>query len=72
MATAAEPTSPAARFLEQPKQMLIDGEWVEARQRRTREGYEPALGEVIDHGPSGDAEAIVPRSRAGNAKWAKR
>ena len=58
MATATEATSPAARFLEQPKRMLIDGEWVEARHGRTLEVYDPALGDVIDHVPAGDAEDI--------------
>ena len=58
MATAAEMASSATRFLEQPKQILIDGEWVAARHRRTLEVYDPALGEVVDHVPSGDAEDI--------------
>ena len=38
--------------------MLIDGEWIEARHSRTLEVYDPALGEVIDHVPSGDAEDV--------------
>jgi phenylacetaldehyde dehydrogenase len=38
--------------------MLIDGEWVEARHGRTLEVYDPALGEIIDHVPAGDAEDI--------------
>ncbi len=58
MATTTEPASAAARFLEQPKRMLIDGEWMEARHCRTLEVYDPALGEVIDHVPAGDAEDI--------------
>jgi phenylacetaldehyde dehydrogenase len=58
MATATEAASPAARFMEQTKRMLIDGEWVEARHGRTLEVYDPALGEVIDHVPAGDAEDI--------------
>ena len=58
MATATEPASPAARFLERPKRMLIDGEWIEARHSCTLEVYDPALGEVIDHVPSGDAEDV--------------
>ena len=43
MATATETSSVAARFLEQPKRMLIDGERVLARHRRTPEVYDPAL-----------------------------
>ena len=58
MATATETASPAARFLAQPKRMLIDGEWIEARHGRTLEVYDPAFGEVIDHVPAGDAEDI--------------
>src|ERR1700730_9984114 len=65
MATTVEPTtppergaSPASRFLQQPKQMLIDGGWVDARNGATLEVYDPALGEVIDHVPAGDAEDV--------------
>jgi phenylacetaldehyde dehydrogenase len=58
MAIATEGASPAEPFLGQPKRMLIDGEWVEARHGRTLEVYDPALGEVIDHVPAGDAEDI--------------
>ncbi len=42
MATATETPSVAARFLAQPKRMLIDGEWVLARHGRTLEVYDPA------------------------------
>ena len=38
--------------------MLIDGEWVEARHGRTLEVYDPALGELFDHVPAGDAEDV--------------
>jgi len=58
MATATEAASPAADFLEHPKRMLIDGQWVEARHGRTLEVYDPALGEVIDHVPAGEAEDV--------------
>jgi phenylacetaldehyde dehydrogenase len=64
MATATETSSVAARFLEQPKRMLIDGEWVLARRGRTLEVYDPALGEVIDHVPAGDAEDVDLAVRA--------
>jgi hypothetical protein len=37
MATLTEAASRAARFLEQPKRMLIEGERVEARHGRTLE-----------------------------------
>ena len=58
MATVTQSASPAAAFLEQSKRLLIDGEWVEARHGRTLEVYDPALGEVIDHVPAGDAEDV--------------
>ena len=58
MATITEPVSPASGFIAQTKRMLIDGEWVTARHGRTLEVYDPALGEVIDHVPAGDAEDI--------------
>jgi phenylacetaldehyde dehydrogenase len=58
MATTAEATSPAADFLAAPKSMLIDGEWVQSRHGRTLEVYDPALGEIIDHVPAGDAEDV--------------
>jgi phenylacetaldehyde dehydrogenase len=58
MATTTETPSAAAQFLSKPKRMLIDGEWVEARHGRTLEVYDPALGEIIDHVPAGDAEDI--------------
>jgi acyl-CoA reductase-like NAD-dependent aldehyde dehydrogenase len=38
--------------------MLIDGDWVEARDGSTFEVYDPALGEVIAHVPAGDAEDV--------------
>ena len=58
MATTIEAATPATRFLQQPKRMLIDGDWVLARHGRTLEVYDPALGEVIDHVPAGDAEDV--------------
>lgn len=58
MATTIETPSHTAAFLAKPKRMLIDGEWVDARRGRTLEVYDPALGEVIDHVPAGDAEDV--------------
>jgi phenylacetaldehyde dehydrogenase len=76
MTTTLEAASPAARFLEQPKLMLIDGQWVHARHARTLEVYDPALGEVIDHVPAGDAEdvdaAVAAARRAfENSDWSR-
>jgi len=58
MATTLEASSPAARFLEQPKRMLIDGNWVEARNGGTFEVYDPSLGDVIAHVPAGEADDV--------------
>ena len=58
MVTTFEATSHATRFLKQPKRMLIDGAWVDARHGRTLEVYDPALGEIIDHVPAGGAEDV--------------
>jgi phenylacetaldehyde dehydrogenase len=58
MTTTTKTASPAAGFLDQAKLMLIDGDWVKARHGRTLEVYDPALGEVIDHVPAGDAEDV--------------
>jgi phenylacetaldehyde dehydrogenase len=58
MAITTERESAAAQFLEQPKRMLIDGNWVEARDGSTFEVYDPALGEVIAHVPAGDADDV--------------
>jgi phenylacetaldehyde dehydrogenase len=56
--------------------MLIEGEWVEARHGRTLEVYDPALGEVIDHVPAGDAEDIdvavtAARRALEDSKWSR-
>jgi phenylacetaldehyde dehydrogenase len=58
MATTTEIASPASSFLAKPKRMLIDGQWAQARHGRTLEVYDPALGEVIDRVPAGDAEDV--------------
>jgi phenylacetaldehyde dehydrogenase len=58
MAVTTPTDSQAARFLDEPKRMLIDGEWVESRNGSTFEVYDPALGEVIAHVPAGEAEDI--------------
>ena len=76
MATTTEAPSPAARFLEQPKRMLIDGDWVNARDGQTLEVYDPALGEIINHVPAGDAEdvdlAVIAARRAfEDSEWSR-
>jgi phenylacetaldehyde dehydrogenase len=76
MATTTEAAIPAADFLQQPKRMLIDGEWVEARHGRTLEVYDPGLGEIIDHVPAGDAEdvylaAAAARRAVEDSQWSR-
>jgi phenylacetaldehyde dehydrogenase len=58
MATVSEAASPASSFLAQRKLMLIDGEWVEARNGDTFEVFDPADGETIAHVPAGDATDV--------------
>ena len=58
MAVTIEAGQPASRFLEQSKRMLIDGEWVHARNGNTFEVFDPALGDVIADVPAGDAEDV--------------
>jgi phenylacetaldehyde dehydrogenase len=58
MATTMQAGSPVRGFLASPKRMLINGEWTTARHGRTLEVYDPALGEIIDHVPAGDAEDV--------------
>ncbi|MGA2926650.1 MAG: aldehyde dehydrogenase family protein, partial [Solirubrobacteraceae bacterium] len=54
--------APAAAFLDDakahPKKLLIDGDWVEARNANTLEVYDPALGEVIAYVAAGDSEDV--------------
>jgi phenylacetaldehyde dehydrogenase len=76
MATMTEAASPAERFLRQPKRLLIDGEWVEPVHGRTLEVFDPALGEVIDHVPAGEAEdvdraAAAARRAFEDSEWSR-
>ncbi len=47
-----------ARFLAKKRQLLIDGEWVDAASGKTFSVYEPATGEVIAHVAEGEKEDI--------------
>jgi phenylacetaldehyde dehydrogenase len=64
MTTTIGTQSPAAQFLERPKRMLIGGEWTDARQGGTIDVYDPALGDIIDQVPAGDAEDVELAVRA--------
>lgn len=47
-----------AHFLAKKRQLLIDGEWVDAASGKTFSVYEPATGEVIAHVAEGEKEDI--------------
>ena len=51
-------------FTQQPKRMLINGEWVEAASGKTFPTYDPARGKVITEVPEGDKEDIDRAVRA--------
>lgn len=51
-------------FLEQPKQLLIDGSWVSAHSGKTFEVYNPATAEVIAQVAEGDSQDIEDAVKA--------
>ena len=51
-------------FIEKPRKMLINGEWVEAASGKTFATYDPATGEVLAHVAEGDREDIDRAVRA--------
>jgi phenylacetaldehyde dehydrogenase len=51
-------------FLEQPRQMLIDGRWTAAASGKTFDTYNPATGEVLAQVAEGDREDIDRAVRA--------
>ncbi len=76
MATATPAASPAASFLAQRKLMLINGEWLDARNGSTFEVLDPADGEIIAHVPMGEPEDVdlaVKAARAAfeNSAWSR-
>jgi phenylacetaldehyde dehydrogenase len=76
MTTTAEQTSATTRFLEQPKRMLIDGDWVSALDGSTFPVYDPALGQIIDQVPSGNSADIdlavtAARSAFEDSEWTR-
>ena len=70
MATAVSPTgidSRVAEFLEKPRKMLIDGNWVDAISGKTFPTYNPATGEVLANvaeGDKADIDAAVKAARS--------
>ncbi|MGX6448875.1 aldehyde dehydrogenase family protein [Patulibacter sp. S7RM1-6] len=64
MATTSVTAEHAGAFLQGTKQLLIDGEWVDAAAGRTFETVDPGTGEVIATVAEGDAEDIDRAVRA--------
>ncbi|WP_210494015.1 aldehyde dehydrogenase family protein [Patulibacter sp. SYSU D01012] len=56
--TSVTPAQHAGAFLQGPKKLLIDGEWVDAASGRTFETVDPGTGEVLATVAEGDAEDI--------------
>ena len=76
--TISSPTMPDSlvAFLSQPKQLLINGQWVAARSGKTFEVLNPATAEVVAHvaeGESTDTDAAVQAARAAfdQGPWTK-
>ena len=57
-------SSAVARFLDGPKQMLINGKWVSAASGKTFEVVDPATGRTIAHAAQGDAADVDAAVRA--------
>ncbi len=56
--TAVTVDPAVARFLSEPRKMLIGGKWVEAASGKTFPVYNPATGEIMAQVAEGDAEDI--------------
>lgn len=56
--TAIQIAPEVQQFVDETRQMLIDGKWVDAASGKTFEVYNPATGEVMAHVAEGDAEDI--------------
>jgi len=58
-ASALDQLTPSVRrFLSAPKQLLIDGEWIDAASGKTFSVFDPATGETIAQVAEGEAEDI--------------
>src|SRR6201989_1474086 len=53
-----------AEFIDKPRKMLINGQWVNAASGKTFPTYNPATGEVLAHVAEGDREDIEQAVRA--------
>ncbi|MEA2222379.1 MAG: phenylacetaldehyde dehydrogenase [Solirubrobacteraceae bacterium] len=75
MAIAAPIADATRRFTSQPRQLLIDGQWVDAADGATFETLDPGTGEVLTtvaHGKAEDVDrAVAAARRALTGPWAK-
>jgi aldehyde dehydrogenase (NAD+) len=77
MTLLEEPTvlSAVRQFISNPKQLLIDGRWVDATDGRTFPTHDPATGElitVVAHGTAADIDrAVVAARRALDGPWGR-
>ena len=60
-----------SRFVAKPRQMLIDGKWVNAASGKTFPTYNPATGEVLAHVAEGDKEDVERAVLAARAAFDK-
>ena len=74
MATATQPVQVeknVTQFVAKPRQMLINGKWVNAASGKTFPTYNPATGEVLAHVAEGDKEDINRAVDAARAAFDK-
>ena len=74
MATATQPVhveENVTKFVAKPRQMLINGKWVNAASGKTFPTYNPATGEVLAHVAEGDKEDINRAVDAARAAFDK-
>ena len=65
MATSTEQLNPDVQdFVSQPRKMLINGQWVDAKSGKTFPVYNPAIGEVVAQVAEGDKADIDLAVRA--------
>ncbi|MGH2811098.1 MAG: aldehyde dehydrogenase family protein, partial [Actinomycetota bacterium] len=62
------------KFLQEPRQMLIDGEWVHSASGKTFETLDPGAGEVLTEVPEAGAEDVdraveAARKAFGDRRW---
>jgi phenylacetaldehyde dehydrogenase len=75
MAVSAPVADATRRFLSTPRQLLINGEWVDAADGETFDSIDPGTGEVlasVAHGKAEDVDRAVRAARAAlSGPWSK-